>query len=77
METEQAYLDERVKDNAEVTLFLANGVKLVGKISGHTERVLFLQRGQFEKPQMVYKHAISTVMPQIVPISNPTVRSTY
>lgn len=65
MKTEQAYYDALKKEETPVTLFLVNGVKLVGQIADHHERIVFLQRGPLEKPQMVYKHAISTVMPQM------------
>jgi host factor-I protein len=49
------------KNKVSVTLFLMNGVKLVGFVGWFDNFCLLLRRdGQ---SQLVYKHAISTVMP--------------
>lgn len=51
-----------VKDNnISVTVFLLNGVKLVGIVVGFDDYAIMLKRD--EHIQMVYKHAISTFSP--------------
>ena len=51
-----------IRDNkVSVTVFLVNGVKLQGIITWFDESSLLLRRdGQ---TQLIYKHAISTIMP--------------
>jgi host factor-I protein len=49
------------KSKSSVTIFLVNGVKLQGNITWFDNFCVLLRRdGQ---AQLVYKHAISTVMP--------------
>ena len=51
-----------IKDNKiAVTVFLINGVKLQGVITLFDETSLLLRRDGHT--QLVYKHAISTIMP--------------
>lgn len=49
------------KDRRVVTVFLANGKKLTGRIRAFDKFTLLLE-GQ-HGPQMIFKHAISTVAP--------------
>jgi len=49
------------KNDTPVTVFLINGVKLQGYISGFDNFCVLLRRDAHV--QLVYKHAISTVMP--------------
>ncbi len=44
-----------------VTVFLANGVRLQGTVTAFDSYALLLSRG--DQSQVVYKHAISTMMP--------------
>lgn len=44
-------------------MFLVNGVKLQGFITWFDDEVVLLRRD--EQTQLIYKHAISTVMPSI------------
>ena len=54
-------LERRPKSKSSVTIFLVNGVKLQGNITWFDNFCVLLRRdGQ---AQLVYKHAISTVMP--------------
>jgi len=46
-----------------VTVFLINGVKLQGIITQHDEESLLLRRDGHT--QLVYKHAVSTIMPSV------------
>ena len=56
-----AFLNHVRKQKVPVTVFLVNGVKLQGVITWFDNFCVLLRRdGQ---SQLVYKHAISTVMP--------------
>lgn len=55
------FLNVLRKDKAPVTVFLVNGIKLQGIITGFDNFSLTLKRDT--QVQLVYKHAISTVMP--------------
>ena len=46
---------------SEVTIFLANGIRLQGQISSFDNFTIQLVRGN--GTQIVYKHAISTIQP--------------
>jgi len=56
-----AFLNHIRKGKAPVTIFLMNGLKLQGVLTSFDSFCVLLSRdGQ---AQLVYKHAISTVMP--------------
>ena len=58
---QDAFLNQVRKEKNSVTVFLVNGVKLQGVITWFDNFCLLLRRdGQ---SQLVYKHAISTIMP--------------
>nr|WP_137678398.1 RNA chaperone Hfq [Parerythrobacter lutipelagi] len=58
---QDAFLNALRKDKAPVTMFLVKGVKLQGIITWFDNFAILLRRdGQ---SQLVYKHAISTIMP--------------
>src|ERR1051326_8625127 len=58
---QDTFLNAVRKSKAAVTIFLVNGVKLQGHITWFDNFCVLLRRdGQ---AQLVYKHAISTVMP--------------
>ena len=50
------------QDRVPVTLFLMNGFQMRGIIRGFDNFVVFLESDG--KQQMIYKHAISTIIPQ-------------
>jgi len=58
---QDVFLNKVRKDKVPVTIFLVNGVKLQGAISWFDNFSVLLRRDGHE--QLVYKHAISTVMP--------------
>jgi len=60
MTLEMAFLQRLHDDQVPVSIFLVNGIKLHGSIEHVDERVITLKNGV---TQMVYKHAISTVVP--------------
>ena len=58
---QQRFLNELRKSKDNVTIFLMSGVKLQGQISSFDNFALLLRRDGHS--QLVYKHAISTIMP--------------
>ncbi len=58
---QDTFLNQARKTKVHVTVFLVNGVKLQGVITWFDSFCLLLKRdGQV---QLVYKHAVSTIMP--------------
>ena len=58
---QDVFLNHVRKEKVAVTIFLVNGVKLQGAVTWFDNFCVLLKReGQV---QLVYKHAISTVMP--------------
>jgi host factor-I protein len=58
---QDSFLNHVRKQKVPVTIFLVNGVKLQGVISWFDNFCLLLRRDA--QSQLVYKHAISTIMP--------------
>ena len=58
---QDAILKEVRRDKVPVTLFLMNGFQLRGTVSGYDNFVVVLVTDC--KQQMIYKHAISTLVP--------------
>tara|TARA_Y100000758_G_scaffold114567_1_gene80240 strand:- start:280 stop:522 length:243 start_codon:yes stop_codon:yes gene_type:complete len=54
------FLNALRKDKTPVSVYLINGIKLQGKIDSFDQFVVLLSNSV---NQMVYKHAISTVVP--------------
>ena len=68
---QEAILNEVCRDKVPVTLFLMNGFQLRGTITGFDTFVVVLVTDG--KQQMIYKHAISTLVPlQPIRFPNPT-----
>ncbi|HEX2083448.1 MAG TPA: RNA chaperone Hfq, partial [Xanthomonadaceae bacterium] len=58
---QDTFLDHLVSKKTPVTVFLINGVKLQGAITGYDNFCVLVTRdGQ---SQAVYKHAVSTIAP--------------
>ena len=58
---QDTFLNHVPKEKLPVTVFLINGVKLQGMITWFDNFCVLLRRDSHA--QLVYKHAISTVMP--------------
>ena len=58
---QDVFLNAIRKSKAPVTIFLINGVKLQGIITWFDNYAVLLRRDAHS--QLVYKHAISTIMP--------------
>ena len=54
------YLNALRRDRTPVSVYLVNGIKLQGQIESFDQFVIVLRNSV---SQMVYKHAISTVVP--------------
>jgi host factor-I protein len=55
------FLNSVRKNKVSLTLFLVNGVKLQGIVTSFDNFSILLKRDT--QSQLVYKHAISTIMP--------------
>ena len=58
---QDVFLKHLRDNNIDVTMFLVNGIKLVGRIERFDNFIVLLLRGN--SSQVVYKHAISTIHP--------------
>lgn len=58
---QDVFLNRIRKDKHTVTVFLVNGVKLQGIVTWFDNFSLLLRRDS--QVQLVYKHAVSTIMP--------------
>lgn len=54
------YLNVLRKERVPVSIYLVNGIKLQGQIESYDQFVILLKN---TVSQMVYKHAVSTVVP--------------
>lgn len=59
---QDAFLSDLLKQQTDVTFFLVNGVRLTGKVAAFDRFVVLVQD---TVTQMVYKHAISTIVPNV------------
>jgi host factor-I protein len=57
---QEPYLNALRKEHVPVSIFLVNGIKLQGQIESFDQFVVLLKNNV---SQMVYKHAISTIVP--------------
>ena len=57
------FLNALRKEHTPVSIFLVNGIKLQGKVDSFDQYVIMLKN---TVSQMVYKHAISTIVPSKV-----------
>ena len=67
---QEAILSEVRREKIPVTLFLMNGFQLRGVITGYDSFVVVLVTEG--KQQMIYKHAISTLVP-VKPLKAATI----
>lgn len=58
---QDVFLNKIRKEKVTVTVFLVNGVKLQGVITWFDNFSMLLKRDSYI--QLIYKHAISTIMP--------------
>jgi len=69
---QDVFLNKVRKENNEITVFLINGYQIKGFIKGFDNYVIIIENN--EKQQMVYKHAISTIVPsKHIKLTNKTI----
>jgi len=59
---QDAFLNAARKEHASVAMFLTNGFQIKGIVRGFDQYVVMLD--VMGKQNMIYKHAISTIIPQ-------------
>ena len=59
---QDAFLHTLLQDKVRVGVYLVNGIKLVGQLESFDTYVIMLKANGV---QMVYKHAISTIIPMV------------
>ena len=59
---QEIFLTRARKQNSNVTVFLVNGFQLRGTVTGFDNFTVVLDSDG--KQQVIYKHAISTIVPQ-------------
>ncbi|BBP00251.1 RNA chaperone Hfq [Sulfuriferula nivalis] len=65
------FLETLRTDNVPVSVYLVNGIKLQGQIEAYDQYIILLKN---MVTQMVYKHAISTIVPsRPVPLQAATI----
>ncbi len=57
------YLNGLRKEQIRVSIYLINGIKLSGIVSSFDQYVVVLRDGESTVNQLIYKHAISTIVP--------------
>ncbi|CAH2213616.1 RNA chaperone Hfq [Tepidibacter aestuarii] len=55
------FLNQARKEKVAITIFLVNGVQLKGRVKGFDSYIIILENEG--KQQMIYKHAVSTIIP--------------
>ncbi len=66
---QDSFLNNARKDKVVLTIYLMSGVKLSGRIKSFDKYSLVLETNNQE--QLIFKHAISTVVTQKMPHSYP------
>lgn len=57
---QEPYLNALRKERVPVSIYLVNGIKLQGQIDSFDQFVILLRNAV---SQMIYKHAVSTIVP--------------
>ena len=58
---QDVFLNQMRKEKIPVTMYLVNGARITGTIKGFDNFVILMKQ---ENQQLVYKHAISTIIPE-------------
>ncbi len=60
---QQTFIDDLIKTQSLVSVFLKNSIRLKGYLIAHNEEAVFLKLENIM--QLVYKHKISTIAPEM------------
>lgn len=64
-QVQDEYIQKCLNSKKPVNVYLVNGIKLQGQILAHDAFTLLIKGKTDEsEPQLVYKHACSTIQPQ-------------
>lgn len=58
---QDVFLNQMRREKVPVTMYLVNGARITGTIKGFDNFVILLKQ---DNQQLVYKHAISTIIPE-------------
>lgn len=72
MNLQENLLNQLRKDKIVVTVFLTNGFQLKGLIRGFDNFIVLIETD--DKQQIIYKHAISTIIPTSTIMLDPNRR---
>lgn len=61
MNLQDMFLNMARKDSVDITIFLVNGYQLKGTVKGFDNYTIILESEG--KQQLIYKHAVSTIVP--------------
>jgi len=61
---EQEFYHAVMATETQITAFLKNGIKLIGKITKQDESCFLLEKDSHT--QLVYKDAVSTIFPKVI-----------
>ncbi len=64
LNVQDAFLNYVRRNKIQVTMFLMNGVKIIGFVSCFDQSTILIKRDNYV--QLVFKHAISTISPHSV-----------
>ena len=62
LDLQDVFLNQARKDRMSITIYLVNGFQFRGVVKGFDNYTVILESEG--KQQLVYKHAISTIIPQ-------------
>ncbi len=63
LQLQEPYLNVLYKEEIAVSVYLINGIKLSGLIASFDQSVIMLRDSNSKINQLIYKHAISTIVP--------------
>lgn len=66
---QDAFLNQVRKEKTAITVFLVNGFQIKGIVKGFDNYVIFIEGDG--KQNMIYKHAVSTIVPMKTINFNP------
>lgn len=58
---QDVFLNQVRKEHVPITIFLVNGFQIKGMVKGFDSYIIVIESDG--KQQMIYKHAISTILP--------------
>jgi host factor-I protein len=62
-QVQDEFFVELMNTQLGVNIFLINGIKLKGKVCSVDDHIIILKNHDNDGKQLIYKHAVSTVLP--------------